>query len=353
MRSALLQLATCTPSLRKRRAKIDDAAFVDALDFEYRDAPAIAREMLKQGTPATLAVIRARMAEFVENSDEIEGQGDSWRIVSGPPPAPSNGNVAMPSIRLHNGCGLELMRSLPDASVDLVLCDLPYGTTRSAFDPLIDVSAWLAEMRRIVTPLGVIVAFCTQPFTTDLMNAGRDMWKSEIVWEKPNPTGFAQSHRRMMKAHETILVFSKGTVCGGDRSKRHMTYNPIGVEKVVTRNKKRNLENDYHGQSFSTKAAVGDPVNSLRNCPRDVVYFPKDKNTGHPFAKPIALLDYLIRTYSNEGDTVLDPTMGSGSTGVACAATGRKFIGAENGFKKNGDCVFAIAEERIAKARAS
>ena len=376
----MLHLAATTAAPSRKRNSVDDDAFLDALGFDFRNVTDIARQRLANGTPASPPTIRKRMMEFAAYTPEIEGKGYSWRLT---PEAPANDNGDVPPlppatgnrkgrraakavetiqpvsandnpatvlpIGLHQMCGLELMRSLPDASVDLLLTDLPYGETRAKFDPKINVAEWMAEMRRIVTNRGAILAFCAQPFTTDLINAGRDMLKTDIVWEKPMATGFPQSHRRMMKAHETILVFSKGTVCGGGRSKRTMTYNPQGAEAYVSPNRKH-IETDYQGQPFSTKAAVGDPVDRLRNCPRDVVYYPKDQGTGHSFSKPVALLEMLIRTYSNEGDVVLDPTMGSGSTGVACLPTGRQFIGAENGCKKNGDCIFTIAKNRIAAA---
>lgn len=327
----------------------DISHFIAALSLEYRDADTILQHMNDNGRTTTIEAIRERLDKTASMIPNIEANGSSWRLVLIPTndndvDTPSPSNEPAP-IGLHEMCGLELMRSLPNASVDLLMCDLPYGTTRNVIDPIINVEEWLQEMRRIVTSRGAIVAFCTQPFTTDLMNAGRDLWKSEIVWEKSRATGHAQSHRRMMKAHESILVFSKGTVCGGNRSKRTMTYNPQGAERVTTRNRKRNSA--YHGHNFCTKAALNDPVESLHNCPRDVVYFPKDKNGLHPFAKPVALLEYLIRTYSNPGDVILDPTMGSGSTGIACIATERHFIGAENGTDHKGRCVFKLAEDRI------
>lgn len=380
----MLNLASTAAPIRKRQ-KVDDDAFLNALAFDFRNGPALARAMLANGTPASIPTIVKRMKEFAAYSDEIEAKGNSWRLAPAsndndddlpPPPsaaandiapnrktrraaksvetvhiAPANDNPAIVlPIGLHQMCGLELMRSLPDNSVPLLLTDLPYGTTRSKFDPRIDVAEWMAEMFRIVTPRGAIVAFCQHPFTTALINAApQGSLKTDIVWVKENATGVGQSHRRMMKAHETILVFSKGTVCGGKRSKRHMTYNPQGAEAYVSPNRK-SVATDYHGQPFTSVAPEGAPVNRLRNCPRDVLFYPKDKNAEHSFAKPVALLEYLIRTYSNPGDTVLDPTMGSGSTGVACIAADRPFIGAENGYKKGGECIFTIAKDRIAAA---
>ncbi len=357
----MLALATTAAPIRKRRRQIDDAAFIAALDLHnFRTAPTIARHMLESGTPATLPVIARRMAEYVEVGG-VEADGKSWRIAANhTPPSPTTpiANDNMPTIAipataaaptLHHGCGLDMMRSLPDRSIDLVLCDLPYGSTGLAIDPKIDVTAWMDEMRRIVTDRGAIVAFSAQPFTTDLMNAGRDIFKQEIIWEKVQPTGFQQSAARHLKAHENILVFSKGTVIA-KRSKRQMVYNPQGA--VVVRKKTRENERTcgYLKNQHTTVNKIGDFYEGLTNCPRSVLYGPKDRDahTYHSFAKPIWLLEYLIRTYTNDTGLVLDPTMGSGSTGLACIATGRKFLGAENGIDRKGRCIFTMAKDRIA-----
>ncbi len=235
-----------------------------------------------------------------------------------------------------------MLRGLPDASIDLALLDLPYGITRTSFDPVIDVEAHMNELRRIITDRGAIVCFATQPFTTRLINAGLDIFKQSLVWEKPQGTGFAQARQRHLKCHEDILVFSKGTVIGGERSKRKMTFNPQGAVEVERVLRKRNTK--YMNDVRST--AIGRRYMALTNCPRSVLRFSKDSK-GHSFAKPIALLEYLVRTFSNDNNVVLDHTMGSGSTGVAAYRTGRRFIGAENGFLKDDTSIFKIAECRI------
>ncbi|MGC5796974.1 DNA methyltransferase [Sphingomonas sp. NFX23] len=319
---------------------IEDELFIAALsEVEYRDAAAIEREMIAAGTPATLTTIRERMAEFVANTDCIKTNGDGWRIVL--PITPSAGDLV-----LHQGCGLELMRTIPSNSIPLVLADMPYGITRLAIDPKVNVSQWLEEMNRIVTPTGAIVSFGTQPFTTDQINANRANFKQMLVWAKSTATGSQLSRGRHMTSHEDILVFSKGTVIG-KRSKRQMTYNPQGAIEATKVSRKRERDCGYLANAHSTTEA-GIEYAGLNKCPRTVLYYPKDDTTSHSFAKPIALLEYLIRTFSNPGDVVFDPTMGSGSAGVAALNTGRKFFGAENGTDRKGRCIFDIAKAKIA-----
>lgn len=350
----MLNIATTAAPIRKRRERLGDAPFIAALDFDYRNAATIARHMLGNGTPATLEMIRQRMAEYVRETALVEGGDDAWRIVPpAPAPRPSNDNAAPLAINLHQGCGLELMRGIPNGSIDLVLCDLPYGMTKLAIDPTIDVAEWMAEMHRIVTDRGAIVAFAAQPFTTDLMLASRAydrgverFFKQALVWEKPQPTGFAQARARHLKAHEDILIFSRGTVING-RSKRQMVYNPQNAVEVV-KPMRPARKMGYIDCSVQGVLPPGTDYLALTNCPRSVVRYSKDSK-AHPFAKPIALLEYLIRTFSNDEAVVLDPTMGSGSAGVAALATGRNFIGAENGVDQKGRCIFTIAKDRIAK----
>lgn len=347
----MIHLATATKTTRQVPHDIPDEAFVAALDFEFRNASTIARHMLMAGTPATLTMIRQRMAEFVTESPYIEAGDDAWRIVATSPtipPQPANDdhkidlptNVAEPV--LINGCGLEMLRGLPDESIHLALLDLPYGITRTSFDPVIDVEAHMKELRRVVTHRGAIVCFATQPFTTKLINAAPDLFKQSLVWEKPQGTGFAQARQRHLKCHEDILIFSKGTVIGGARSKRKMTFNPQNVVEVerVLRKRKTKYMADVKGDD------IGKRYMALTNCPRSVLSYAKDSKV-HSFAKPIALLEYLIRTFSNDNEVVLDHTMGSGSTGVAAYRTHRRFIGAENGYLEDGCSVFKIAEGRI------
>lgn len=361
----MFALATTAAPIRKRRRQINDAAFIAALDLhDFRNASTIARFMLSRGTPATLPTIARRMAEYVAIGG-VEARDNAWRITTDHTPsspiAPgANDNRLAPTIAiptnsatpvLHKGCGLEMMRDLPASSIDLVLCDLPYGMTGLAIDPKIDVAAWMAEMRRIVTDRGAIVAFSAQPFATDLIVAGRDIFKQEIIWEKPQATGFHQSGGRHLKAHENILVFAKGTVIG-KRSKRQMTFNPQGAREVTRITRKVSRTVGYLANQHSTKAP-GEIYTGLENCPRSVLLYGKDNKSAHSFAKPVLLLEYLIRTYSNDNDVVLDPTMGSGSAIVAAVNAGRRSIGAENGIDRKARCIFEIARCRVHDAIAA
>jgi len=363
----MIALSTTTTIARKRRPHVDDTKFIDALDLKaYRTAPEIARHMLRAGHPASLALIAKRMTEFVAIGG-VEAKGQAWRIEPdcspGPPtPEPSSSNDNAPQITipshhrsptLHRGCGLEMMRGLPDHSVDLVLTDLPYGISGLAIDPTINVPEWMAEMARIVTDRGAIVAFAAQPFTTDLILASRQFdkgkqmfFKQALVWEKPQPTGFAQARARHLKAHEDILIFSRGTVIG-QRGGRQMTYNPQGAWEVEKKARIGTRSISY--LRGAVRAEPGIVYSALENCPRSVLRFAKDRDAQslHSFAKPVALLEYLIRTYTNDNGVVLDPTMGSGSTGVAAINTERRFIGAENGTDRKGQDIFTIAADRI------
>ncbi|EIZ78263.1 gp10 [Novosphingobium sp. Rr 2-17] len=354
-------IATANKTARQAPGDMHDDDFLDALDYKFASASVIARRMAEAGTPATLDAIHARMAEFVSYTDEIEAyEGIAWRIV---PPLPANDNVlpandnssplaselqtvALPTSvtapLLVNGCGLELVRRLPDKSIDLALLDLPYGTTNAACDHVIDVDAHMMELRRIITDRGAIVCFAMQPFTTTLINAAPDLFKQSLVWEKPVATGWPQARARHLKCHEDILVFSKGTVISPKRSKRAMTYNPQNAIEVEG---KRRVHKSGYMTDVKGKA-MGEAYMRLTNCPRSVLRYAKDSKL-HPFAKPVALLEYLVRTFSNENEIVLDHTMGSGSTGVAAFRAGRRFIGAENGVFRDGSAIFPVASDRI------
>lgn len=231
---------------------------------------------------------------------------------------------------LRQGDCLQLMRDLPDASVDLILCDLPYGTTRNKWDSVIPLDALWTQYRRISR--GAIVLTAQTPFDKVLGASNLAMLKYEWLWEKPRATGHLNAKKQPMKAHENILVFYK----------KQPSYRP-----QMTPGKKYSVGGgasklDNYG-AFST-AREND--GSLRY-PRSVLKFSTE--TGHhPTQKPVALMEYLIRTYTNEGETVLDNCMGSGTTGVACVNTSRRFIGMEMdaGY-------FQIARERIAAAQAA
>lgn len=217
---------------------------------------------------------------------------------------------------LFQGDCLELMNQLPDVSVELILCDLPYGTTQNKWDTVIPLDRLWAEYKRICR--GAIVLTAQTPFDKVLGASNLPMLKYEWIWEKTHPTGHLNAKRAPMKAHENVLVFYTS----------QPTYNPIKTtgHKRKTSTKRKDESPSYGRQDF-------EPIryDSTERYPRSVIVFPKDtqRSSLHPTQKLVALMEYLIRTYTNAGDLVLDNCMGSGTTGVACANTGRRFIGME------------------------
>ena len=239
---------------------------------------------------------------------------------------------------------LEVMKLVPDASVDMVLCDLPYGTTACKWDSVIPFDALWAEYRRVTKPNAAIVLFGSQPFTAALGASNLGWLKYSWVWEKARPTDFLQAKHKPLKGFEDVLVFY------GSRP----TYNPQGttaidrsVKNTGTKARGRQGKKGNDDQTFHAAVSGADENDcykqSVTGYPRGIVKFAQDSNALHPTQKPVALMEYLIRTYTNEGDVVLDNTMGSGTTGVACANTGRKFIGIEREPK-----YYEIAKARIA-----
>lgn len=230
---------------------------------------------------------------------------------------------------LHGDC-LQLMQDIPDRSIDLILCDLPYGTTRNKWDSIIPLDDLWKHYKRISK--GAIILTAQTPFDKVLGVSNLPMLRYEWIWEKTSATGHMNAKRAPMKAHENVLVFYE----------KQPTYNPQKtqghVRKTATADRKRLMSDNYGDQAGVTH------YDSTERYPRSVQVFSSDKQKSklHPTQKPIALMEYLIRTYSNEGDMVLDNCMGSGTTGVACLRTGRKFIGIE----QDAD-YFKIAQERI------
>lgn len=235
---------------------------------------------------------------------------------------------------LHHGDCLELMRGIPDGSVDMVLCDLPYGTTACKWDTVIPFEPLWEQYRRVAKPNAAIVLTASQPFTTALIASNMKMFKQCLIWDKVAPRGFLNAKKMHLNRHEEIAVFYA----------KPPTYNPEMTVRGNVRNK----------GSYNNKKGDGDMVyGAFKNqysrnneyYPTSILRFSNAIQLGktHPTQKPVALMEYLIRTYTNEGDTVLDNCMGSGTTGVACMNTGRRFIGIEMdaGY-------FEIARDRIA-----
>lgn len=241
-------------------------------------------------------------------------------------------------IDLRLGDCLDVMPTLPGESVDLILADLPYGTTACKWDSIIPFEPLWAAYRRLLKPRGAVVLTASQPFTSALVMSNLEWFKYCWVWEKTRPADIFNAKNRPLKAHEDICVFSPGTTA--NCSARRMIYNPQGVSPGgrVAANPRRH--------SSATAPRPSHAFNHITHgtgYPRSVVRFPNSNHeSDHPTQKPVELMEYLINTYTDPGDTVLDNTMGSGTTGVACVNTGRNFIGIE----KDPD-YFAIAKSRI------
>jgi site-specific DNA-methyltransferase (adenine-specific) len=204
----------------------------------------------------------------------------------------------------------EAMSTLESQSVDMVLCDLPYGTTQNKWDTVLPLDKLWAEYKRICK--GAIVLTATQPFSSCLVMSNIADFRYQWVWVKSKITGVLNAKRMPVRKHEQVLVF-------GDIS----TYNAQGLLKKGTVTRQGGNSDNYGKRSNS------DYVQEWTNWPRDVLDIPSEGKTVHPTQKPVALMEYLIRTYTNPNDIVLDNTMGSGTTGVACMNTGRKFLGME------------------------
>jgi len=242
---------------------------------------------------------------------------------------------------LHGDC-LDIMPSIPDKSIDMILCDLPYGTTACKWDVVIPFEPLWEQYERIIKDNGAIVLFGSQPFTSSLIMSNIKLFKYEWIWEKAVGSNFAVLKYQPMKEHEYVLVFSKGT----------HNYYPILQERKGNgkeRQKAGYLNSKSVVKTCDFMGGIMDATkrrkeyNSLRN-PSSVQFFNnREKERGlHPTQKPVALLEYLIKTYTIEGETVLDNCAGSGSTGVACINTKRNFIGIEKEEK-----YFEIAKKRI------
>nr|DAG49956.1 MAG TPA: adenine-specific methyltransferase [Bacteriophage sp.] len=232
-------------------------------------------------------------------------------------------------MKLLQGDCLELMKDIPGASIDMICVDPPYGTTHNKWDNVIDPVKMWAQFNRIIKERGAILIFSQLPFAVDLINANRKMFKYEIVWAKTMPVGFLNANRMPLRAHENILIFYK----------KLPTYNPQKIQGEPYVMKCYSYSNNYYGY----KCKETRNFDGLRY-PTDVLKINNHfrNHRLHPTEKPVALLEWLVKTYTNPGDVVLDACMGSGSTGVACLNTGRKFIGIERdpGY-------FAIASDRL------
>lgn len=246
----------------------------------------------------------------------------------------------MNNIELWHGDCLELMKVIHDKSVDMILCDLPYGTTKCAWDSIIPFEPLWEQYKRIIKSNGIICLFATLPFGVNLINSSDGWFKYDLVWNKNVPTGMSYAKFRPMRYHENILIFynEKGT------------YNPIPKERIGEKKECYNGYAHYCGKNnhldLEKKPKKYDPNFVNPSTVLDFKVVPNRNGKLHPTQKPVDLLEWLIKTYTNEGDVVLDNCMGSGSTGVACVNTSRIFIGIE---KDN--TYFEIAKDRITKRK--
>ena len=235
-------------------------------------------------------------------------------------------------IDLYQGDCLDEMDKVPDHTVDMIFTDLPYGTTKNAWDVPLPLDKLWEQYRRVLKPGGAVLLFAQMPFGADLINSNRKWYRYEWIWHKTMPVGFLNANRMPLRTHENILVFYE-----------HLpTYHPQKTPgKPYTAKRSARVTRNYGHFDCKLTANDGD------RCPRDVLTFSNGNNASkiHPTEKPVDLLAYMIRTYTDDGDTVLDSCMGSGSCGVACQHLGRSFIGIERdpGY-------FEAARKRIADA---
>lgn len=234
---------------------------------------------------------------------------------------------------LHGDC-LQLMKDIPDGAVDLILCDLPYGTTDCSWDSVLPFETLWAEYNRLLKLDGAAVLFSAQPFTTQLIQSNRRAFRYCWYWLKNQATGFAFAKYQPMRKVEDICVFYR----------KHGTYNPQGLQTIA---KPKEIRSCRRRADFVYSAELRQGYTPrFKNYPKNVLEYHTERGY-HPTQKPVPLLEYLVRTYTNEGDTILDNCMGSGSTGVAVRRVGgRHFIGMEQN-----KVYFDIAQRRIEEVK--
>ena len=242
----------------------------------------------------------------------------------------------MVNVELKQGDCLELMKDIPDKSIDAIICDLPYGTTKNQWDVVIPFDKLWEQYNRIIKDNGCIALFGNQPFTSHLIISNEKYFRYSLVWVKNKFSDFLNAKRKPMKVNEDICIFYK----------KQPTYNPQYTygEPYKRWNSQEAVDKQTNYGSHKSNISQSDG----KRLPLTVLNFNRVERPLHPTQKPVELLEWLIKTYTNEGDLVLDNTMGVGSTGVACVKTGRNFIGIELDEK-----YFNIAKERIDKSTES
>lgn len=231
-------------------------------------------------------------------------------------------------MKLYNADCFDIFPTLKTKSIDMILCDLPYGTTKNRWDMVLDIDSLWSAYTRLIKDNGAIVLFGDGLFTATLMLSNKEMWRYNLVWDKRVGCDFLNANFKPMKSHEDIMVFYK--------------KKPVYNKQYWYSTPYKTLTNGRASDNYGKRDFIGSESADGRRNPLTIISFARDSNRIHPTQKPVALLEYLIKTYTNGGDTVLDNCMGVGSTGVACARTGRNFIGIE----KDSD-FFSKATERI------
>ena len=242
----------------------------------------------------------------------------------------------MKKFELWHGDCLELMKNIPDGSVDLVLTDPPYGTTACKWDSVIPFEPMWEQLNRIIKPDGAICLFGSEPFSSALRMSNIKHFKYDWIWDKKFAGNFALSKYQPLKIHENIIVFSPKTSVYYPQMQKREKPIKVGANKCDSESSKiAHAKLEYENKIYDEK------------CPESIIHISSrsEKRGFHPTQKPVSLMEYLVKTYTREGETVLDFTMGSGSTGVACVNTNRNFIGIELD-----DGYFNIAKKRIEEA---
>ena len=225
---------------------------------------------------------------------------------------------------IYNEDCLVGMKRIPDKSVDMILCDLPYGVTKNKWDSVIPLDELWKHYKRIIKENGAIVLFGQGLFTARLMFSNEKWYRYNLIWEKDRPSGFLNAKRMPLRSHEDIVVFYK----------KLPTYNPQFWEGeplhgMGSKFREGQLENNNYGKFDSHKNPSAKHEGDTKKYPRSVLSFKKEHPPIHPTQKSVELVEWLVKTYSNEGDTVLDNCMGSGTTAIACLNTDREYIGFE------------------------
>lgn len=240
--------------------------------------------------------------------------------------------MELKNLELKGDC-LEHMKNIPDKSVNMILCDLPYGTTQNKWDTIIPFDLLWEQYERIIKDNGAIVLTAQQLFTSKLMLSNEKLFKYTWVWKKgKNPTGFLNAKKQPLRITEDVLVFYK----------KQCTYNPQMT--IGAKSHSRGTSYKKSSENYNTFKVV-DTEGDLKY-PQNIIDIPKEKNNIHPTQKPVKLFEYLILTYSNEGDIILDNCSGSGTTAIACINTNRNYIIIENDEKYFNDSIERINEHK-------